>query len=119
MSFLSLHLNEILQSEIKQKLFSVQKTTCITAIADKKIISVLYVSGVLCASPHSVVLIKQFLQLGSIFSRNPQLKRKKPNQQLHLNYKRFFKDVIYLFSCQGHLKLSILSKSGNDTYNRG
>ena len=36
MSFLNLPLNESLQLEIKQKLSSVQKITCITAIADKK-----------------------------------------------------------------------------------
>ena len=33
-TFLSLQLNEFLRSEIKQKLSSVQKITCITAIAD-------------------------------------------------------------------------------------
>ena len=32
MSFLSLQLNELLQSEIMQKLSSVQKITCITAL---------------------------------------------------------------------------------------
>ena len=38
--FLNLQLNEFLQSEIKQKLSSAQKITCITTIADKNIISV-------------------------------------------------------------------------------
>ena len=37
-SFLSLQLNEFRPSEIKQKLSSVLKVTCITAIADKKIL---------------------------------------------------------------------------------
>ena len=37
---------------------------------------------------------------------------------------RFFKDAIYLFSCQGHLKQFIgnyqfRQKSGNDAYSRG
>ena len=36
MSFLSLQLNEFLQSEIKQKLSSVQQIISITAIVDKK-----------------------------------------------------------------------------------
>ena len=63
MSFLSLHLNEILQSEIKQKLFSVQKTTCITAIPDKKIISVYSVYLGYCA-PHLISLFS----LNSFFS---------------------------------------------------
>ena len=40
-SFLSLQLNEFLQSEINQKLSSVQEITCNAAIADKKIISVI------------------------------------------------------------------------------
>ena len=40
MNFLSLQLNEFLQTEIKQKLSSVQKITYLTAIADKKTISV-------------------------------------------------------------------------------
>ena len=80
-SFLSLQLNEFLQSEIKQKLSSVQKITCITAIADNKIISVVYVSWVPCSPPQ----IKFFLQLGTIFSWNSQQKRKKANQQLYVN----------------------------------
>ena len=57
-SFLSLHLNEFLQLKIKQKLSLVQKITCITAIANKKIISVFYVSGVLFSPPQLVVQIK-------------------------------------------------------------
>ena len=52
-NFLNLRLNEFLQSEIKQKLSSIQKITCITAIADKKI-SLLCVSGVLCFPPQSI-----------------------------------------------------------------
>ena len=39
--FLSLYLNEFLQSEMKQKLSSVQKITFITAIADKNNNSIL------------------------------------------------------------------------------
>ena len=41
-------LNEFLQSKIKQKLSSLQKTACITAIADKEMIIVFCISGVLC-----------------------------------------------------------------------
>ena len=47
-------MNEFLQSEIKQKLASVPKIICITAIADKKIISVICVSG----APHFSLLFK-------------------------------------------------------------
>ena len=82
MSFLSKQSNEFLQSEIKQKLPLVQKITCITAIADKKIISLFCVSEVLCSPPQPTVQIKWFLQLGSIFSWNQYRKRKKTNQQL-------------------------------------
>ena len=57
-SFFSLYLNGFLQSEIQQKLSSFQKITCITAIADNKIISALCVSGVLCSSPQSAAQIK-------------------------------------------------------------
>ena len=44
-------LNEFLQSEIKQKLSAVKKITWITAIADKKIISIFCVSGILYSPP--------------------------------------------------------------------
>ena len=64
-------------TRIKQKLSSVQKITRIIAIADKKIISVFCVSGVLRSAPQYFVQIKWFLQLGSIFSCNRQRKRKK------------------------------------------
>ena len=47
--FLSLQLNEFLESEIRQKLSSVQKIACINAITDKKIITLLDVSGMLCS----------------------------------------------------------------------
>ena len=57
-SFLNLQLNEIPQSEINQTLSSVPKITCITAIADKKIICVFCVSGVLSSPPQSAVQIK-------------------------------------------------------------
>ena len=57
-SFLSLQLSEFLQSEIKQKLSSVQKITCITANNDNKIISLLYVFGVLFSLTQSAVQIK-------------------------------------------------------------
>ena len=44
-------------------LASGQKITCITATADKKIISVFCVSGVMCSLPQSAVQMKWFLQL--------------------------------------------------------
>ena len=53
-----MELNEFLQSEVKQKLSSNEKFACITAIADKKIISVFCVSGVLCSAPQFAVQIK-------------------------------------------------------------
>ena len=58
-NLLSLQLNEYLQSELKQKLSSFEKIICITAIADKKIITVFFISGV-CAPylPQSSVQIK-------------------------------------------------------------
>ena len=49
-NFLSLQLNEFLQSEIKKELSSVQETPWITAIADKKM-SLFCVPGVLCSRP--------------------------------------------------------------------
>ena len=55
---LSLHLNEFVQSEIKQKLSSVQKITCITATADKKTLIVVCVCGVLCFPPQSAVFLE-------------------------------------------------------------
>ena len=122
-SFLSLQLNEFLQSEINEKLSSVQKITYIAAIVDKEIVtvfrrriqsccniqdgvfcvnsywlpavtyyhkalhlgccsnpkstSVFCVSEVLCSPPKSAAQIKQSLELGSIFSWNPQKKEKK------------------------------------------
>ena len=57
-SFLSLQSNEFLQSEIKQKFILVPKITCITAIADKKIINVFCASEVLYSPPQSAVQIK-------------------------------------------------------------
>ena len=57
-SFLSLQLNEFLQSEIEQKLSSIQKFTCVTAIANKKITRVFSVSGLLYSLPQSAVEIK-------------------------------------------------------------
>ena len=69
LSILSLRLNESLQQEIKQELSSVQKITCITTMADKRIISVFWPSGGYCA-PHLCLLLKlnSFLNL-SLFSR--------------------------------------------------
>ena len=63
MSFLNLALNESLQLEIKQKISSVQKITCITAIADKKkkIKWSLYICGVL-------IHLSLSLKLSSFFS---------------------------------------------------
>ena len=58
MSILSLQLNEFLQSEIKQKLYSDQKITCISAIADEKKISAFCVSGVLRSLPRFPAQIK-------------------------------------------------------------
>ena len=57
-SFLSLQLNEFLQSEIKQKLSPVQKITSITATADKKIISVFCVFKVLSSPLQSAAQIE-------------------------------------------------------------
>ena len=84
-SFLRFQLNEFLQLEIKQKLSSVQKITYITAIADKKIISLFCVSRVLCSPSQSAAQVKQFPQYGSNFSTNPQHKRKKTNHHLYKN----------------------------------
>ena len=56
-SFLSLQMNEFLQSEIKQKLFPVLKFSWIPAVADKKILVVFCVSAVLC-SPCISLLFK-------------------------------------------------------------
>ena len=51
MSFSSLPLNALLQLEIKQKLSSVQKIIdIITAIADKKKTSTVYIFVVLCST---------------------------------------------------------------------
>ena len=50
--FFEFVVNEFLQSEITQKLSSVQKIICITAIADEKIRSLFRVSGLLF-SPNS------------------------------------------------------------------
>ena len=49
---------EFLQLQMKQTLSSVQKNPCITVIADKKIISLFCLSGVLCSPPQSSVQIK-------------------------------------------------------------
>ena len=51
-----MQLNEFLQSEIKQKLSSVQQITSITAIADKKIIGIFCASGEYCALHFSLLL---------------------------------------------------------------
>ena len=56
-SSLSVQLNEFLQSEIKQKLSSIQKITRNTTITHKKIISVFCVSEVFCSPPPSAVQI--------------------------------------------------------------
>ena len=57
---MNLQMNEFLQSEIKQELSSVQKITCITAIAiaDKKIKSTSCLFGVLYSPHQSAVQIK-------------------------------------------------------------
>ena len=77
--FMSLELNSFLQSEIKQRLSSVQKITYTIALADKNIVSVFCVSGVLC-SPSQFVL-----QLGCFFSWNSQQKIEKVNHICKLN----------------------------------
>ena len=61
-SFLSLQLNEFLQSVIKQELSSTKKITCIIAIADKKIL--LYSAYLGSCAPHLSLLFK----LNSFFS---------------------------------------------------
>ena len=115
-------MNEFLQSKIKQNLSSVEKITCITAIADKKII-VFCVFRVFCSPSQSAVQIKQFLHLASIFSWNQKGRERKANQQLHVNYAVFQKcSLPFLLSKTFETfsrKLSILSTSGNDAYNRG
>ena len=84
-SFLSLQSNKLLQqSEIKQKLSSVQKMNCITGIANKKVISVFYVSGVLCSWLQSAIQTKYFLQFDSIFLWKLQRRRKTTNWQLYV-----------------------------------
>ena len=60
-SFLSLILNELLQSEIVQKLTSLQKITCISVITDKKINFTLYISSV-------VFHLSLWFKLNSFFS---------------------------------------------------
>ena len=47
----------------------------------------------------------------------------KVKQNIYMQIKRFFKNVIYLFYCQGHLKhflenYRLCRKSGNDAYSR-
>ena len=79
--FLSLQLNEFLQSKSKQKLSSVQRIACITVFADEKMLNIFCVSQVLYFPSQSALQIKQFLQCVSIFSWNPQGKRKKANQR--------------------------------------
>ena len=56
-TFLSLQLNEFMESDIKQKLSLVQ-ITCVTATAHKKIISLFCVSGILRSPPQSAVQVK-------------------------------------------------------------
>ena len=114
-SFLSLQSNKLLQqSEIKQKLSSVQKMNCITGIANKKVISVFYVSGVLCSSLQSAIQAKYFLQFDSIFPWNPQRRRKKTNWQLYVILavlQRFHPPFLLSRTFETFFrKLSILSK---------
>ena len=56
--FMSLELNGFLQSEIKQKLSSVQKTTYTIALADKNIAIVFCVSGVLRSPSQFAIQMK-------------------------------------------------------------
>ena len=73
-SFLSLQLNEFLQSGIMHNLSSVQKITYITAIADKKKIIVFCASGLLRSSYHSAV---QTVQTWPYFLLVPKGEEKK------------------------------------------
>ena len=87
-SFFSLQLNEFLQSEIQQTLTSIQKVTCITGIADKKIIiwGIISLSGVLCSPLQFAVQIKQFLQFCLYFLLESSTEEgNKANQELHVN----------------------------------
>ena len=59
--FLSLILNELLQSEIVHKLTSFQKITCISVITDKKINFTFYISSV-------VFHLSLWFKLDSFFS---------------------------------------------------
>ena len=77
-------------------------------------------------TPHFTLLFKlntYFLQFDFLFSWNSQCKRKKLINN-YIQIKRFFKDVVYLFCCQGHLKNFLESywfsqKSGSGAYSSG
>ena len=68
----------------KAEVISSSKNHLHTPIAVKKTLSLFWVSAVLCSPTQSAVQIKQFFQLGSIFSWNPQ-KKEKANQKLYVN----------------------------------
>ena len=79
-SFLSLSVewnscNQIKQKKLKKS--SAQKITCITAIAEKKIISVPCVWGTMLPNYASAVQMKQFLPLGSFSAEIHNGKQKK------------------------------------------
>ena len=118
-----MQLNEYLQSEIKHKLSSVQKITCITAITDKKIKSAFCLSEVLGSPPHVLFNLSSFFSL-ALLSLRIHNRRDKKLTNNYTSIKWFFKDVIYLFCCQGHLKqflenYQLCQKSGNNTYSAG
>ena len=94
--------------------------TCVTAIADKKIMSVFSVSGVLCS--HLSLLWKLISFLSLVLS-SPGINsgREKKLTNNYMWTKRFLRSVIYLFCCQGHLKhfsenFQFCRNSGNEAY---
>ena len=92
--FLSLQLNESLQSEIKQKLSSVQKITCITAILIRKWYWILCIWGIMVPLSRMLFKLNSFFILALFYPGIPNRREKK----LTRNYKLFFKDVIKLLS---------------------
>ena len=121
-SFLSLYLNKFLQSEIMQKLFSVQKITRTTTVFDKKIIVYSAYLGY-CATHLSLLVELNSFVRQALFSLGMQNGREKKLLNVYMLIQRFIKDVIDLFCCQGYLKHFLKDyrfwrKSGNDAYNR-
>ena len=125
--FLSLSLNEFLQSEIMQKSRSAQYITRIIAVANQVQFVCLFVC---CAPPNSVVQINNFFRL-ILFSAEIRKRRGKKLISKTIKYKLgssskmpfalfperhlFIHLFIYLFIW----KQLILSKMWNDAYGRG